>query len=270
MTEDIYASFFTQDTVVKEVFFMQTRTLLSDSYPILSKRYWKDAAKCFEDPKMLAYAALIVALRVIVKMFKIPIASGISLSFDCYFNSLGSVVYGPLMGLLVGAVSDTIGCILFPSPTGPYFFPFILVEMASSFIFALFLWRREIGILRSVTAKFCVNFVCNIVLTSVFMKWMYSVFYTEKTYPLINLVRIVKNLVLFPFESVLIAIIISAAMPALKSAGLIKHNYCRIDTSNKLRLTIITLLYLLISIAIILFYVFFLKDFVASHNKKFF
>lgn len=247
---------------------MQTRTSLPDSYPIFSKNYWRDAAKCFKDPKMLAYAALIVALRVVVKMFKIPIASGISFSFDCYFNSLGSVVYGPLVGLLVGAVSDTIGCILFP--TGPYFLPFILVEMTSSFVFALFFWKREIGIFRSIFAKFCVNFVCNIIMTSVFMKWMYSVFYVEKTYYLINLTRIVKNLVLFPLESTLILIILSAAMPALRSVGLVKRNYCMIDTSNKFKLIIIPFIFLLISVSIILFYIFFLKDFVASHNIKLF
>lgn len=247
---------------------MQIRTLLPDSYPIFSKKYWRDAAGCFENPKMLAYAALIVALRVVVKMFKIPIASGVSLSFDCYFNSLGSVVYGPLVGLMVGAVSDTLGCILFPS--GTYFLPFVLVEMTSSFIFALFLWKREIGILRSVLAKFCVTFVCNIIMTSVFMKWMYSVFHTEMSYPLINLTRIIKNLVLFPLESVLILIILSAAMPALRSAGLVKHNYSVIDTSNKFKLIIIPLIFLLIAVGIIFFYIFFLKDFVASHNIKLF
>ena len=45
------------------------------------------------------------------------------------------MIYGPLVGLLVGAVSDTIGAVLFP--TGAYFFPFIFVEMFSSFIFGL-------------------------------------------------------------------------------------------------------------------------------------
>ena len=261
MTEDINTSFFTQDTVVKEVFFMQNQ-VWSDGYPTFSANYWKDAARCFKSPKMLAYAALIVALRVVVKMFKIPIVSGVSLSFDCYFNSLGSVVYGPLVGLMVGAVSDTLGCILFPS--GAYFPPFILVEMASSFIFALFFWKRKIGILRSVAAKFCVNFICNIIMTSVFIKWQYA------NTPLINAVRIVKSLVLFPLEGVLIVIIISAAMPVLRSAGLVGCNYAKIDTRNKVKMIVVPLIFLLISVGIILFYIFLLKDFVASHNIKLF
>ena len=72
---------------------------------ILSPAYWREAAKQLTIPRMLVFAALITALRVAVKMFKIPIATGVSLSFDCYVNSLGSMVYGPVVDLLVGAVS---------------------------------------------------------------------------------------------------------------------------------------------------------------------
>ena len=64
--------------------------------------YWALALKNVRDPKMLAFASLIIALRVAVKAFRIPLAAGLSLNFDCYINALGSVVYGPLAALLVG------------------------------------------------------------------------------------------------------------------------------------------------------------------------
>lgn len=188
---------------------------------ICSRLYWRQAADCFHDSNMMVFAALIVALRVVVKIFKITIAPGLSLTFDCYVNALGSMVYGPVVGLLVGAVSDTLGCILFPS--GPYFLPFILTEMGSSFIFGLFLWRRRIDIGRVVLAKFTVNFVCNIIMTSVFCKWSYYVFYgVEKAeaYNVINLVRIAKNLVLFPVEALLITMVLRAAAKPLASLGI--------------------------------------------------
>ena len=108
--------------------------------PVTRSGYWRDAARVCTDTRMLVFAALIVALRVVVKFFKIPLAAGLDLTFDCYVNSVGAVVYGPVMALAVGAVSDTLGCIL--APNGAYFLPFILVEMSSGFIFALFLWRR--------------------------------------------------------------------------------------------------------------------------------
>ena len=125
---------------------------------------------------MLVFAALIIALRVAVKTLKLTTGT-ISFTFDCYVNSLGSIVYGPIMGLLVGAVSDTLGCILVPSPTSPYFFPFIFVEMSSGFVFGLFLWRKKLTVSRVLLTKFMVNLVCNIILTSLVMKWDYYFFY---------------------------------------------------------------------------------------------
>ena len=111
---------------------------------ILSAQYWRNAANQLKDPKMITIAALIVALRVVVKLFKINIASGLGFSLDGYVNSLGSMIYGPLVGLFVGFVSDILGLIV-TGQLAQYFAPFTLVEMMSSFIFALFFWRTSRG-----------------------------------------------------------------------------------------------------------------------------
>ena len=247
---------------------MSQQTLFAQQNPpIRSKEYWRLAAKNFSDVRMLVFASLIIALRVAVKMLKIPLAAGLSLSFDCYVNSVGSMIYGPLVGLAVGAVSDTLGCILFPS--GAYFFPFIFVERSSSFIFALFLWKRELSVLRVLASKFTVNFICNIVLTSIFMKWMYYVMYgleDAQAYALINLTRIGKNLVLFPLEAVLITLILAALTPAFRSLKLLPKTQekMKIEPKHVALIMVLTLL----SVALILFYVFFFKDFLSAHNIK--
>lgn len=234
---------------------------------IFTKNYWLDAAESFKNVKMLTIAAVMIALRVIMKMFKIPLAEGLSLSFDCYVNSLGSFIYGPLMALLVGAVSDTIGCIFFP--TGPYFFPFVFVEMSSSFIFALFFWHKNITVKRALTAKFTVNLFCNMFLTSLLMKWSYYHFYgLEKAsaYNIINLLRIAKSLVMFPFEGLLIAIIIRALIPALQNLKIIRND---IEIKKLKKSDIILCIALLIlSVMIILLYIFVLKDFISKNNIK--
>lgn len=237
---------------------------------ICSKKYWKEATLVIKDTKMLVFAALIVALRVAVKLLKIPLAAGLSLTFDAYVNSVGSMVYGPVMGLLVGAVSDTLGCIIAPSASGPYFLPFILVEMSSSFIFALFFWRRDLTIGRVLSAKFTVNFVCNIILTSIFMKWSYFYFYgieKAETYAVINLTRIAKNLIMFPFEAMLIVIVLGAVSNRLYALKLLPKRYNL--SFQKKHIVAISLL-ILLSIALILFYIFFLKDFIKIHNFKLF
>lgn len=191
----------------------------------LRGHYWKCALDTFRDDHILAFAGLILALRIVVKMFKIQLAPGLSLTLDCYVNVIGSVVYGPVMALVLGAASDTLGYILFPS--GDYFLPFMFVEMLSGFIFALCFWRRRITILRGVAARFLVTFICNIVLTSLFMKWSYYVFYGDEkavAYNVINFVRIAKNMILFPAESVLVLLLLQAVIPILRLSGF-RHVY---------------------------------------------
>ena len=237
---------------------------------ILSTSYWGEATRQLSDIKMITIAALIVALRIAVKFIKIQLAPGLNISLDGYVNSLGSVIYGPVVGLVVGAISDTLGCLV-TGRMGEYFPPFALVEMSSSFIFALFFWRRKINVRSTMTAKFTVNLISNIVLTSIFNKWMYFLYYgleKAQAYNIINGARIVKNLVLFPLEATLIVAVFTFALPILTRLKLVDKNLCYLEKPSTKRLILELVGFTILSISLILFYVFFLKDFIAELNIK--
>lgn len=237
---------------------------------ILSRSYWREATRQLSDIKMITIAALIVALRIAVKFIKIQLAPGLNISLDGYVNSLGSVIYGPVVGLVVGAISDTLGCLV-TGRMGEYFPPFALVEMSSSFIFALFFWRRKINIRSTMTAKFTVNLISNIILTSIFNKWMYFIYYgleKAQAYNIINGARIVKNLVLFPLEATLIVAVFTFALPILTRLKLVDKNLCYLEKPSTKRLILELAGFTILSISLILFYVFFLKDFIAGLNIK--
>lgn len=239
------------------------------SLSIFSRAYWQLAAANLKNVRMLTFAALILAMRVAVKAFKITLAPGLSMTFDCYVNALGSVVYGPVMAVLVGALSDTLGCMLFPSASGPYFLPFILTEISSGFIFALFLWQRRIDIKKVLLCKFTVNLVCNIILTSVIMKWDYYYFYgVEKAeaYNIINLVRIGKNLVLFPLEALFIVIVLRAALRPLQTIGFknVRFEAEKLELKHYLMIGMLAL----VSVALVLWYIFWGKDLISANNFK--
>lgn len=251
---------------------MQELSLESNSFSIFSKNYWIEAAKQRKNTKMLVIAALITALRVIVKLpiFRIQIAEGLSVTLDAYVNSLGSVIYGPVIALMVGAVSDILG-LLVTGQMGQYFPPFTLVEMSSSFIFALFFWRQRINFKKILAAKFTVNFVCNIILTSLFNKWMYFLYYgveRAEAYNLINGVRIAKNLVLFPIEASLIAIVLTAALPVVARLGIADKKYCTVERPARANFVLQIAIFTALSIGLVLLYVFFLKDIIAGLNIK--
>ncbi len=235
---------------------------------VFSLAYWREATANLKNPRMLVMAAMIIALRVICKMIEIPIAPTLNINPAAVFNSIGAMVYGPVVGLVGGMISDPLGYLV--NPKDAYFLPFMLVDMSSSFLFGLFFWKRPLTVGRTMGAKFTVNMVCNVILTSIFVKWslfVYSGSAAAQAYNLITLVRIGKNLVLFPLEAILIVVVLQAMSPALYRLRLLP------DKPNlKLRWWHYVLVIALtaLSIGLVLFYIYFLKDFIAAHNIKLF
>lgn len=181
------------------------------------RAYWRFAVSELKSTKMLAVAAMIVALRVAVKSLVIPVGENLHISLDFFVNSVGSMIYGPIMALLVGAISDTIGAVLFP--TGAYFFPFIFVEMLGSFIFGLFLYRAKLGAWRVILSRLAVTVGCNILLNPFIMIFYYRLLY-GKDYTFFRLSRAMKSILLFPAESLLLVLFLTAISAATDRIGL--------------------------------------------------
>ena len=221
-----------------------------------NKRYWQLSLKEFASIKTLAFAAIILAIRVVIKQFRIPIAPPmLYLGFDFMINSVGSMVYGPIVALAVGAVSDTLGAILFP--VGTYFFPFILVEMMSGFVFALFLYRQKITTWRVVLSRLAVVIVCNFIINPLIMTWFNKVFFLAP-YEFITIARVAKNAAMFPLECVILVIWLGALSAATYKLGYtyVKPEKLRIKAKHVVAL----ILAVILSAAAIIGYVFWKWD----------
>ncbi|MBQ9510554.1 MAG: folate family ECF transporter S component [Clostridia bacterium] len=221
-----------------------------------SRDYWKSAVVELKKPRMLAVAAMIVALRVLLKAVSIKVFPGVYITFGFFANALGSMIYGPVLGLIGGAISDTIGAFLFP--TGDYFFPFILTEMLSSFIFALFLYRSKPTALRVLLSRFSVIVICNLLLTPVIMRWYYAYFGIESSYALFTTARLIKNTVLFPAESILLIIFLRAITPATNRLKLTFTGERKLAVTWKTALILLAML-IVAAVVIVLYYVFYVS-----------
>ncbi len=184
-----------------------------------SRAYWAQAASEFKDLKMLLFAALMIALRVALKPVGIPIAADLRINAGFFVNAFGAAAFGPVVAIPAAAISDLLGCILFPQ--GVYYPPFMLTEIAGSVIFALFFYRAEITPLRVILARFCVNFFVNILLQTPLMRGYYAFIGSSALYPLFDTVRIAKNIVLFPVEAVLLMLFLRAVVPPVQKLGYI-------------------------------------------------
>lgn len=235
------------------------RTLYASPF---EKGYWRAALSEFKSLRMLVMAALFIALRIAVKLVSIDLGGSLKLGVDFLVNSVGSMVCGPLVGLLIGAVSDTLGFLIHPS--GDYFLPFMLVEMSSSFIFGLFLYRAKLTKTRMILSRFAVIGFCNLILTQLFLKWQYTIMYA-KDYAFFRWARVVKNLCLFPAEAFLLCFWLTAISAVTYKLGLTHAK------PEKLKITagtiILVILLALFAAGCVIAYPY-VKDFLAANNIK--
>lgn len=183
-----------------------------------SKAYWKQAASEFKKTKILVFAALMIALRVVLKMVSIPIGIDMRINTAFIVNAFGAAVFGPVVSIVAAAITDTLGCILFP--TGVYFFPFIFVEIAGSLFYALCFYRAELSFKRIILATFLINFGVNVVINTPLMMLYYDMI-LGKYYAPLDMVRIIKNLVEITPECIVLMFVFRAVIPSVKKLGFV-------------------------------------------------
>ncbi len=199
-----------------------------------SKGYWRDAAAELKDVKILVVTALMIALRIALKPFAIYIGPQMAIQTATLATALGAMIYGPVVAIPAAIVSDTIGFMIFP--TGDYFLPFVLTEIASTMIYALCLYRAKPSATRVIIARFLICFLVNVVLQQLIFAWQYAYMGNpakakESIMGITTTARIFKNLFFFPIESVVITVFLRVLVPITARA---KLTY---DTGANMRFT---------------------------------
>ena len=204
---------------------MSTRVKSTAVYKTpFSKAYWRDAAGELKDTKMLVVTALMIALRVALKPLAIPLGPQLSIQTAMLATALGAMIFGPVVAIPAAIVSDTVGFMIYP--TGDYFLPFMLTEIASTMFYALFLYRAEkVTPIRVMLSRFCICFFVNVVLQQFIYAWWYSYIGNpeqarESILGIMTLSRILKNLCMFPIESVVLTLFLRFLLPVTKRAKL--------------------------------------------------
>ncbi len=201
-----------------------------------SKAYWRDAAAEMKDIKMLVVTALMVALRIALKPFAIYIGPQMAIQTATLATALGAMIFGPVVAFPAAIVSDTIGFMIFPS--GDYFLPFMLTEIASTMIYALCLYRAKPTATRVILARFLICFVVNVVLQQFIFAWQYTYMGNpdkakDSIMGIMTMARIFKNLFFFPIESVVITLFLKVLLPITSRAKLTYGGSTGLDFTKK-------------------------------------
>lgn len=188
-----------------------------------SKAYWRDAASEMKSTKMLVITALMTALRIALKPLAIPIGPQLSIQTAMLATALGAMIFGPVVAIPAAIVSDTIGFMIYP--TGDYFLPFVLTEIASTVIYALCLYRSKVTPTRVMLSRFFICLFVNVILQQFIYGWYYVYIGNpdkakEQILGILTVSRIFKNLAFFPLESVVLTVFLRFLLPVTKRAGL--------------------------------------------------
>ncbi len=181
-----------------------------------SKAYWRDAAAELKSTKMLVITALMVALRIALKPLAIPLGPQLNIQTAMLATALGAMIFGPVVAVPAAIISDTIGFLIWP--TGDYFLPFVLTEIASTLIYALCLYRAKVTPFRVMLSRFLICSVVNIVMQQFIYAWQLvyqgSPEEAAKTITgIMTVARIFKNLAFFPIESIVLTLFLKVLVP---------------------------------------------------------
>lgn len=152
--------------------------------------------------KKIVLAGLLLATAVVLSRFlsiKTPIIM-ISFSFIPYM--LAGVMLGPWWTMLIAALGDLTGALLFPF--GAYFPGYTLSSAIMGFVYGWFLYREKNKtnkkfIFNLIISTLIVLVVCNGVLNSL---WIFIT--TKKAFWAIMPTRLLKQLVMFPIQIIVI------------------------------------------------------------------
>ncbi|MCL1631495.1 folate family ECF transporter S component [Sporolactobacillus sp. CPB3-1] len=183
-------------------------------YSVFNAAYWKAAAAELRKLNRLTLAAIIVSLSVVIGYFSIPVAQNLHISFAFLVVAFGATVYGPLLGVLTGAILDIAGYIT--HPFGAFFPGYTLSSMLGCFIYGLFLYRKRLTVLRIFTAKLVVNLGVNVGLGCLWSQMLIG-----KGYWFFFVNSLIKNLVMLPIETIMLTVLLQLLLPILTRAHLI-------------------------------------------------
>lgn len=179
-----------------------------------SNAYWRDSVSDFKKPRTLVFSALMIAACVALSYVpSIPVSDGVRVTWGFLARALCGLVGGPVNALVFGLAEDTISFLL--NPGGVYFPGYALTTMLGTMIYALFLYRTQVTVLRVFLAKLFTN------LLNIFLGSLWSAILLSKGYIYYMTTSAVKNTVMLPIQTVMLVLLFAALIPVLHQMGLL-------------------------------------------------
>ena len=134
-----------------------------------SAPYWQDASRELRDLRKLLFAALMIALCIVLAQVpSVPLFGGAKVTWGFLARSVCAWVCGPVLGLLFAFAEDILSFFLTGGGGYPFFPGYTLTTMLGVLTYALFFYRAPLRIWRIFCAKLLTN-LQNVILGALWM-----------------------------------------------------------------------------------------------------
>lgn len=180
-----------------------------------SAAYWRDALAELRDLRKLVFAALMIAMCMVLSLVpSVPLFGGAKITWGFLARSVCALVCGPVLGVLFGFAEDILSFFVAGGGGYPFFPGYTLTTMLGVFIYALFLYRTPLTVRKIFCAKLLTN-IENVVLGALWMAIL-----SGKAWYVTAAGSAVKNLICLPFQTAVLAVLFAALTPVLRQLRL--------------------------------------------------
>ncbi|MCI9216045.1 MAG: folate family ECF transporter S component [Dorea sp.] len=160
------------------------------------KKQFTDSLYELKELRTLVAAAMLLAIIVVLGFYRLQLTDYIRIGFDSVAKELTGMLFGPVIGCMVGGLSDLISYIV--KPIGGFFPGFTISAMAGGTIYGIILYKRPLSIGRIILANSVVAIVVNLLLNTYWLTLLYG-----DAYLALLPARAVKQLVMLPIDIIL-------------------------------------------------------------------
>lgn len=160
------------------------------------KKMFTDSLLELKNLKSMVMAAMLLAIAVVLGFFTLQLTEFIKIGFAYIANEFAGMLFGPVVGSLIGALADVLKYMV--NPTGPFFPGFTISGFCGGLIYGVVLYKKPLSIKRIIVANTLVTVLVNLLLNTYWLTLLYG-----NAYMALLPARIVKQLVMLPIEVIL-------------------------------------------------------------------
>ena len=177
----------------------------------LPKTLRKSAGE-FKKLQTVVFCGIMGALSIILGLIASIHFGPFSITYAWIPNRIIDFMFGPVVGALYGGVMDVIKFML--KPNGSFNLAYTAMAVLAGLIFGVVLYNKQISFMRIVFAQTLVKIFINVGMGTYLMA-----FERGQAFMALMPVRLIKNLIMIPLDSILLFIVLSALtkiLPRLK------------------------------------------------------